>query len=101
MVLFVWFNYKTEVMLFPRLYKKPNFNPPTLNRFLQFMSKRVKYLEIILDPKLWCKNNVIERTNKATLVFYASRRVIGKMWGLRPTSTHRVYRAVVEQQSSK
>ena len=79
---------KTEIVLFTRRTKIPEFRRPRLNGITLSLSSEAKYLGIILDSKLSWKRNIEERTRKGLAAF-------GENWGLSPYITHGLYKTVV------
>lgn len=54
-----------------------------------------KVLGILLDNKLNWGPHISEKTLKACTTFGQCRRAVGRKWGLRPSSVHWIYTAVV------
>ena len=86
---------KTELMLFTKKTKVPNFNLPKLNGVSLTLTKQAKYLGVILDPKLSWKSNVEYRVKKANIALYTCKRMLGKKWGLQPKLSNWSYTAIV------
>lgn len=85
---------KTDLMLFTNKTKLPNFNKPRFRGTELDLSMKVKYLGVILDPKLNWKPNIEERARKVAL--YAAKRMLGNRWGLKPRIVHWMYTAIVQ-----
>ena len=64
---------KTELVLFTRKYKVPDFKLPKMDGRTLALSKETKYLGIILDSKLSWKRNVEERMKKGINAYYACK----------------------------
>jgi hypothetical protein len=86
---------KTELILFTRKYKIPNFTPPKLEGKILVLSKETKYLGTVLDSKLSWKRNVEERMKKGMNAYYACKKMFGKKWGLQPYIIHWMYTAII------
>jgi len=56
---------------------------------------QVKYLGVILDPKLNWQLHLDAKCNKAIVSFYQLRGSIGKTWGITPKITRWMYTAVI------
>lgn len=85
---------KTELVLFTRRYKIPEFPLPKIDGVPLKLSSEAKYLGIILDSKLTWKRNIEERSKKAINALYTCRKLVGKNWGLQPYITHWMYTAI-------
>ena len=86
---------KTQLMLFTTKTRIPEFHLPRLNEQRLVLSSNVKYLGVILDPKLNWRLNIELRVKKACIAFYACKRTFAKKWGLRPRMVLWMYTAVV------
>lgn len=86
---------KTELVLFTRKRKIPNFTLPKLDGTTIVLSSEAKYLGVILDSKLTWKRNVEERMKKGLNALYACKRTFGKRWGLQPRIIHWMYTAII------
>jgi hypothetical protein len=72
---------KTSVMVFTRKYKPELVEPLGLEVKEIAFTSTVKYLGVVLDPKLNWKQHLIEKRKK----FYSvcvCRRTMGKTWGI-------------------
>ena len=56
---------------------------------------QVKYLGVILDPKLNWQLHLDAKCSKAIVTFYQLRGSIGKTWGITPKITRWMYTAVI------
>jgi hypothetical protein len=86
---------KTELVLFTRKYKIPDFNPPKMEGKVLKLSKETKYLGITLDSKRSWERNVEERMKKGINAYYACKKLFGNRWDLRPYVIHWMYAAIV------
>lgn len=86
---------KTELMLFTRKRKIPQVRWPTFYGTQLQPTQEVKYLGIILDPKLTFKSHLDTRIRKATGILWQCRRTFGKTWGLSPKMVHWSYVSLV------
>ncbi|XP_047990715.1 uncharacterized protein LOC125229817 [Leguminivora glycinivorella] len=86
---------KTELVMFTNKRNLGNFRLPRLfNTELQ-LSTEVKYLGVLLDNKLNWSNHLNSKIEKATVVFWQCRRMVGRTWGLTPKITLWLYQAVI------
>jgi len=86
---------KTEMMLFTRKYKVEQIKPITLFGQCLTLNYQVKYLGVILDPKLNWKLHLEAKCRKATIAFHQVRRIAGVTWGMTPRVIHWLYTAVI------
>lgn len=86
---------KTELMLFTTRTKIPVFECPILDGVRLHLTSKVKYLGVILDPKLNWKSNVDDRARKAYVALYSCKKMLGKRWGLKPRMALWMYTAIV------
>lgn len=86
---------KTELVLFTRRYKIPQFNLPRLNGIELQLGTKAKYLGLTLDSKLLWRENAEERVLKANCAFYACKKMLGSKWGLTPRLAYWTYTAIV------
>ena len=86
---------KTELILFTRRHKIPDFLLPEIGGQRLKLSDTVRYLGLILDRKLLWRDNIEERVKKTTVALYSCKRAIGKRWGMQPHVVHWLYNAVV------
>ena len=86
---------KTELVLFSKKNKIPNFTLPRLKQTNIPLSNKAKYLGTILDRKLTWKDNIDERIKKSCNAFYSCKQAIGKRWGFKPNIIHWMYVSVV------
>ena len=83
---------KTELMLFTKNRSKTVLRPVKLNGITLEYATQVKYLGVILDPKLAWNLHIEQKCKKATRAFWQSRSAIGKTWGLTPKVAHWLYK---------
>jgi ribonuclease HI len=86
---------KTELMLFTKKTSTPPMVLPKMNGVTIKLSKSVKFLGQIFDPKLNWRLNVENRVRKANIAFYACSKMFGRRWGLQPKMIIWMYTAVV------
>jgi hypothetical protein len=86
---------KTEMMLFTRKTKVPEFRLPKLFGTQLKLTDKVKYLGVTFDPKLSFKQHLEDRVKKATMIFWQCRRTFGKTWGLIPKMVYWIYTSIV------
>jgi len=55
----------------------------------------VKYLGVILDPKLNWRLHVEAKCDKALISIHQLRRSVGKTWGISPKITQWMYTAII------
>ena len=86
---------KTELIMFTNRRALGDFKLPTLRGTTLQLVTEVKYLGVILDSKLNWNRHLENKLNKACLIFWQCRRLVGKKWGLTPKITHWLYTAVI------
>ena len=86
---------KTEMLLFTRKYKPDYIRPIWFYGRELELNTQVKYLGVILDPKLTWKLHVDAKCNKALISMYQLRRSVGKTWGITPKITWWMYTAII------
>ena len=85
----------SDTILFTRKYKADKLSPITFYGKDLILSNPVKYLGVILDPKLNWQLHLDAKCNKAIVSFYQLRGSIGKTWGITPKITRWMYTAVI------
>jgi hypothetical protein len=86
---------KTEMMLFTRKIKLPSVRLPSLFGTQLTLSDSVKYLGVMLDPKLTFKVHLERRVQKATMILWQCRRTFSRTWGLTPKMVNWIYTSIV------
>ena len=86
---------KTEMILFTRRYKPEQLKVIYFFNEELKLSQSVKYLGVILDPKLSWKAHLDSRCQKAIIAFSQLRRVMGVTWGMTPKVAYWLYTAVI------
>jgi hypothetical protein len=84
-----------ELVLFTKKRKVEAFVEPILLNTMLHTARSMKYLGVILDAKLICKEHIKQRTSKAFSIFWLYQRPLGKAWGLKPKIVHWFYTSVV------
>ncbi|XP_055836606.1 uncharacterized protein LOC129905204 [Episyrphus balteatus] len=87
--------HKTELVLFTRKYKIPDFKLPTIKEVTLTLSDQAKYLGLIFDKKLTWKLNIEERVKKANVALFSCKKAIGGKWGFSPNIAHWLYTSVI------
>jgi ribonuclease HI len=86
---------KTTVIPFTRKYKVGDLRTPTMyGQGIEF-SNESKYLGVMLDSKLSWNAHIDFVVSKATRSFWASRKIVGKNWGLKPGMMHWLYEQII------
>jgi hypothetical protein len=92
----VWVNPdKTGLVAFTTKKELPGFFEPQFFGVKLSLLGSVKYLGVILDSLLTCKDHVEVKVRKAHNLLWACRRACGAGWGLRPKVVHWLYIAIV------
>lgn len=86
---------KTELVMFTNKRVLGNFKLPKLFKTELQLATEVKYLGLILDSKLNWSNHIDKRIEKASIIFWQCRRMIGKRWGLKPKIILWLYKTVI------
>jgi ribonuclease HI len=86
---------KTELILFTRKRKIPHHREIILSGVELNLTPMVKYLGIILDKKLYFKEHLKEKHEKALRIIWQCKRAIGLKWGLKPAIVKWLYTAVI------
>jgi len=88
---------KTVLVAFTRKRKLTGFFEPRLFGKTLKRSLSIKYLGVILDPRLTWKEHVDVKVKKAQNSMWACRRACGVTWGLKPSVVHWLYVAIIRQ----
>ena len=83
------------LMLFTRKYKPDVISPICFYNKLLELSTQVKYLGVILDPKLNWRLHIENKCDKALRSFYQLRNSVGKTWRVTPKVAYWMYTAVI------
>ena len=86
---------KTEMVLFTRRYKPEKLKTIKFFNNTLAASSQVKYLGVILDPKLDWKQHVEGKCKKALALLCQLRRVTGATWGMTPKTVLWLYTPVI------
>jgi predicted membrane protein len=78
----------TGLVAFTRKRKLQGFFEPQLSGVKLGLSGLVKYLGVILDSRLTCKEHIEVKLRKAHNLFWACRRACMMGWGPRPKVVH-------------
>lgn len=87
---------KTNLIMFTKIREKmENFKKCKLyNQELEY-STSTKYLGVILDRRLSWNEHINKQIEKATNSLWISKKIVGKLWGLKPKLTKWIYTAMV------
>lgn len=87
---------KTEMIRFTKNTKRNiEMSPVQLGEVELKLSKEVKYLGIYLDPTLSMNVHIENVYKKAMKSLWASKRMIGRTWGLHPYMARWVYKQII------
>jgi ribonuclease HI len=86
---------KSEAILFTNRKKIEENRTLTIFGAEVNVSKKVKYLGVILDSKLSWKDHIDHKISKATMAFWQCRRIMGSTWGITPKTARWLYCAVI------
>ena len=75
---------KTNIMIFTKKYEPETIEPLRLEGQEIAFTNTVKYLGVLLDPKLSWKQHVIVKRKKFCFSLWVCRRAMGKIWGINP-----------------
>ena len=75
---------KTNIMIFTKKYKPETIEPLRFEGQEISFTDTVKYLGVLLDPKLNWKQHLIDKRKKFYSSMWVCRRAIGKTWGINP-----------------
>ena len=85
---------KTEIVLFTNR-RKPGFGTLCLNGRQLEISKEATLLGVTLDSKLTWKPHITRIARKATAALLQCRQIVGRAWGLNPTSMRWIYTVMI------
>jgi ribonuclease HI len=86
---------KTALVPFTKRRKLEGLKSPTFFGTQLQQTGEVKYLGLILDSKLTWNPHLQKIINKGKMALMATKRAIGRTWGLNPRIVHWLYKAVV------
>lgn len=88
---------KTKIMKFTRKTKKENLKLKDIKIFGKKLEevKEIKYLGIYLDPKLNMNRHIQKIRSKAISSLWASRSLVNRTWGLKPSMMMWVYKQII------
>ena len=90
---------KTEIVLFTNK-RKPDFGTLRLNGRQLEISEEATLLGVTLDSKLTWKPHITRIARKATAALLQCRQIVGRAWGLNPTSMRWIYTAMIRAVST-
>jgi hypothetical protein len=85
-----------ELVVFKRKRKLPGFFEPHFWRIILSLSRSVKYLGVIMEPRLIWREHVDVKMRKAYILLWTCRWACGARWGLRPKVVHWLYVAITQ-----
>jgi len=83
------------MILFTRKYIPNPLRPICFHGKELKLNDQVKYLGIIVNPKLSWKLHVEAKCDKALVSLYKLRRSVSKKWGIRPRIAWWMYTAII------
>ena len=86
---------KTDVVIFTRRYKWSTTRTLIIKGQRLEISKRAKYLGVILDNKLTWKEHFENKCNEFIITLWLCRRAIGSNWGLKPDTLLWIFTAIL------
>jgi hypothetical protein len=91
---------KTGLVALTRKRNFPAFTEPQLFGVKLSLLGLVKYLGVILNTQLTCREHGDVKMRKAHNLLWACRRACGVRWGLKPKVVHWLYVAIVQLTTS-
>ena len=91
---------KTGLVALTRKRKLPGFFKPQFFGVKLSLSGSVKYLGVILNTRLICREHVDVKMRKAHNLLWACRRACRVRWGLKPKVVHWLYVAIIQLTTS-
>jgi hypothetical protein len=73
---------KTNMMIFTKKYKPETIKPLRLEGQEIAFTNTLKYLGILLDPKLNWRQHLTDKRKKFYSSLWVCRRAMGKTWGI-------------------
>ena len=89
---------KTDIVTFSRRYKWSTTRTVDVKGQHLEISKRAKYLGVILDNKLTWKDHFENKCDKFITTLWLCRRAIGSNWGLKPDILLWIFAAILRPQ---
>ena len=86
---------KTDVVIFTKRYKWSTTRTLVLKGQPLEISKRAKYLGVILDNKITWKEHFENKCHKFITSLWLCRRAIGSNWGLKPDTLLWIFKAIL------
>jgi hypothetical protein len=86
---------KTNIMIFTKKYKPETIEPLLFEGQEIAFTNTVKYLGVLLDPKLNWKQHLIHKRKKFYSSVWVCRRSIGKNWGINSKIALWMYKAIL------
>jgi hypothetical protein len=86
---------KTNIMIFTKKYKRETAEPLRFEGQEIAFTNTVKYLGVLLDPKLNWRQHLIDKREKFYSSMWVCRRAIGKTWGINSKITLWMYKAIL------
>jgi hypothetical protein len=86
---------KTNIMIFTKKYKPETTEPLRFEGQEITFTNRVKYLGVLLDPKLNWKQHLLDKRKKFYSSMWVCRIAMGKTWGINPKIALWMYKAIL------
>jgi hypothetical protein len=86
---------KTNIMIFTKKYKPETIETLRFERQEISFTDTVKYLGVLLDPKLNWKQHLLDKRKKFYSSMWVCRRAIRKTWGINPKIALWIYKAIL------
>jgi hypothetical protein len=84
---------KINVMIFTMKYKPEPIEPLRLKGNETAFTNTAKYLGVLLDPRLYWKQHLIDKRKRLYSSMWARRRAMGKTWGINSKLARWMYKA--------
>jgi hypothetical protein len=86
---------KTNIMIFTKKYKPETIKPLRFKGQKIAFTNTVKYLGVLLDPKLNWREHLIDKRKKFYSSMWVCRRAMGKTWGINPKIALWMYKTIL------
>jgi hypothetical protein len=86
---------KTNIIIFTKKYKTEIIKPLRFKGQESTYTNTVKYLGVLLDPKLNWKQHFTHKRKKFYSSVWVCRRAMGKIWGINPNLTFWMHKAIL------